>query len=134
MCAGVKPLHAPRTNTIDMRLMAWTAAGYYRVFRGVTDDLDSKTRENLIRDYLPKRAQGARLVPRFRKEPFIDGICVWDNGNYSKGGELIKCYMRSVRPRCGPLVLDLAARDAPSQSNSVRLRNGSGSQMCRQKG
>jgi hypothetical protein len=81
---------------MDMRLMAWTATGYDRVFRGIADDLDSKTHEKLMRDYLPKRAQGARLVQRFRNEPFIDGIRGWDNGNYSGGTELIKCYARSL--------------------------------------
>jgi hypothetical protein len=81
---------------MDMRLMAWTSTGYDRIFRGVADDLDSKTHEMHMRDYLPKRAQGARLVPRFSKEPFIDGVRGWDNGNYSKGRELLKCYVRSV--------------------------------------
>jgi hypothetical protein len=81
---------------MDMRLMAWTSTGYDRIFRGVADDLDSRTHEMHMRDYLPKRAQGARLVPRFSKEPFIDGVRGWDNNNYSKGGELLKCYVRSV--------------------------------------
>jgi hypothetical protein len=81
---------------MDMRLMAWTTPGYDRIFRGVADDLDSKTHEMHMRDYLPKRAQGARLVPRFSKEPFIDGVRGWDNGNYSKGRELLKCYVRSA--------------------------------------
>jgi hypothetical protein len=81
---------------MDMRLMAWTASGYDRIFRGVADDLDSKTHEMLMREYLPKRAQGARLVPRFSKEPFIDGVRGWDNNNYSNGKELLKCYVRGV--------------------------------------
>jgi hypothetical protein len=81
---------------MDMRLMAWTSSGYDRIFRGVADDLDSKTHEILMREYLPKRAQGARLVPRFSKEPFIDGVRGWDNNNYSKGSELLKCYVRSM--------------------------------------
>jgi hypothetical protein len=81
---------------MDMRLMAWTSTGYDRIFRGVADDLDSKTHEMHMRDYLPKRAQGARLVPRFSKEPFIDGVRGWDNNNYSKGSELLKCYVRSA--------------------------------------
>jgi hypothetical protein len=81
---------------MDMRLMAWTASGYDRIFRGVADDLDSKTHEKLMREYLPKRAQGARLVPRFSKEPFIDGVRGWDNNNYSNGKELLKCYVRGV--------------------------------------
>jgi hypothetical protein len=81
---------------MDMRLMAWTTPGYDRIFRGVADDLDAKTHEMHMRDYLPKRAQGARLVPRFSKEPFIDGVRGWDNGNYSKGRELLKSYVRSA--------------------------------------
>ncbi len=81
---------------MDMRLMAWTSPGYDRIFRGVADDLDTRTHEMHMRDYVPKRAQGARLVPRFTKEPFIDGVRGWDNGNYSKGKELLKCYVRSA--------------------------------------
>jgi hypothetical protein len=81
---------------MDMRLMAWTSIGYDRIFRGVADHLDSKTHETHMREYLPKRAQGARLVPRFLKEPFIDGVRGWDNGNYSRGSELLKCYVRSA--------------------------------------
>jgi hypothetical protein len=81
---------------LDTRLMAWTAAGYERVFRGVADDLEAKTHEAVMRDYVPKRARGAHLVPRFRREPFIDGVRGWDNENYSKGRELMKCYVRSV--------------------------------------
>jgi hypothetical protein len=81
---------------MDMRLMAWTSTGYDRIFRGVADDLDAKTHEILMREYLPKRAQGARLVPRFSKEPFVDGVRGWDNSNYSKGSKLLKCYVRSV--------------------------------------
>lgn len=81
---------------MDMRLMAWTAIGYERVFRGVANDLDSKTHEAVMRDYLPQRAEGSRLVQRFRREPFVDGIRGWDNGQYSKGGDLIKTYVRSV--------------------------------------
>ena len=76
--------------------MAWTAKGYDRLFRGIADDLDGKIDEKVIRDYLPKRAQGARLVPRFRQEPFVDGIRGLDNRNYSKGRNLVKFYVRSV--------------------------------------
>lgn len=87
---------------MDTRLMAWTAAGYDRVFRGLADSLDSKTHEKVLRNYLPKRAEGARLIPRFRKEPFIDGVRGWDNNNYSTGRELIKCYVRSVGRAVAP--------------------------------
>jgi hypothetical protein len=54
---------------MDMRLMAWTASGYERMFRGVADDFGSKTHEKLMRDYLPSRAQGVHLVQRFRMNP-----------------------------------------------------------------
>src|SRR5271156_579321 len=53
---------------MDMRLMAWTSTGYDRIFRGIADDLGSKTHEMHMRDYLPKRARGTRLVQRFSKE------------------------------------------------------------------
>lgn len=87
---------------MDMRLMAWTVSGYDRMFRGVADDFDSKTHETLMRDYLPKRAEGMGLVQRFRKEPFIDGVRGWDNSNYSQGKELIKCYVRSIGRMVAP--------------------------------
>jgi hypothetical protein len=81
---------------MDMRLMAWTAEGYDRLFRGIADDLNAKIDETVMRDCLPTRAQGARLVPRFRQEPFVDGIRGLDNRNYSKGRNLIKFYVRSA--------------------------------------
>ena len=87
---------------LDTRLMAFTPSGYERVFRGVADDLDARTHEAVMRDYLPMRAQGALLVPRFRREPFIEGVRGWDNSNYSKGGELIKCYVRSLGRAVAP--------------------------------
>ena len=80
----------------DLRLMAWTAKGYDCVFRGVADDLGAAIHETVIRDYLPERAKGARVVPRFSREPHIYGIRGLDNRNYSKGRNLIKFYVRSV--------------------------------------
>jgi hypothetical protein len=80
----------------DMRLMAWTSEGYDCVFRGVADDLGATVHESIIRDYLPERARGARIVPRFRREPYIFGIRGLDNRNYSKGRNLVKFYVRSI--------------------------------------
>jgi hypothetical protein len=81
---------------MDMRLMAWTAVGYDRIFRGVADDLGATVHETLLREYMPKRAGDALLTQRFRHEPKIDGIRGWDNRNYSKGFNLLKFYVRSV--------------------------------------
>jgi hypothetical protein len=81
---------------LDTRLMGFTTAGYERIFRGVADDLGAKTHEARLRDYVPERAPDAHLVPRFSREPFIDGVRGWDNGNYSKGAQLLKCYVRTV--------------------------------------
>jgi hypothetical protein len=81
---------------MDMRLMAWTFTGYDRIFRGVADDLGSRTHEKVMREYVPKRAQGLRLVSRFAKEPFIDGVRGWDSNNYGRGKELFKCYVRGM--------------------------------------
>jgi hypothetical protein len=81
---------------MDMRLMAWTAKGYERVFRGLPDVSDSPLNEKMMRDYLPKHAQSARLVQRFRNEPLVDGVRGYDNQNYSKGKNRVKFYVRCV--------------------------------------
>ncbi|HEX7157783.1 MAG TPA: hypothetical protein VF214_02120 [Edaphobacter sp.] len=81
---------------MDMRLMAWTASGYDRIFRGIADDLGATTHETYLREYLPKRANGALLTQRFRNEPRIDGIRGYDNRNYSEGANLLKFYVRSL--------------------------------------
>lgn len=81
---------------MDMRLMAWTAAGYERIFRGVADDLGDAVHETSLREYMPKKAGSALFTQRFRHEPLIDGIRGWDNQNYSKGFNLLKFYVRSA--------------------------------------
>jgi hypothetical protein len=81
---------------LDMRLMAWTKEGYDLLFRGAADDLDLEMNETTMREYVPKRANGACLVPRFRQEPLVDGIRGLDDRNYSRGKNLIKFYVRSV--------------------------------------
>jgi hypothetical protein len=81
---------------MDTRLMAWTAGGYDRLLRGVADELDSKLREDTMRDYVPTRARGAGLIQRFSREPLVDGIRGYDSRNYSEGRNLIKFYLRSM--------------------------------------
>lgn len=86
----------------DLRLMAWTTKGYESLFRGIADDLGAAIHETVIRDYLPERSKGVRLVPRFIREPHIYGIRGLDNRNYSKGRNLIKFYVRSVGRELAP--------------------------------
>jgi hypothetical protein len=87
---------------MDMRLMAWTIAGYEKVFRGVADTLGKRIDEMVMRDFLPERvakdvASGeVRLVQRFRNEPLVDGIRGFDNQNFSAGAHLVKFYVRSA--------------------------------------
>lgn len=80
----------------DLRLMAWTAIGYDQVFRGIADDLGAAIHETVLRDYLPKRAKGERMVLRFCREPLVNGIRGFDNRNYSKGRNFIKFCARSA--------------------------------------
>lgn len=87
---------------MDMRLMAWTPAGYDRIFRGVADELQSRLNEWTMREFVPKRAPEALLVQRFRNEPLVDGIRGYDNRNYSKGRNLLKFCIRSASRAIAP--------------------------------
>ena len=81
---------------IDLRLMAWTRAGYANVFEGVADRLGVDPREPVLRRYVPARAGDARIVPRYRVEPLIDGIRGWDNRAYSRGIGRLKYHARAI--------------------------------------
>jgi hypothetical protein len=88
---------------MDLRLMAWTRAGYATVFEGVADRLGVDPREPVMRRYLPQRAGDARIVPSFHIEPLIEGHRGWDNRPYSRGiGRLKYCarvIARMIMPR-----------------------------------
>ena len=62
----------------------------------LADDLGAAIHETVLRDYLPKRAKGERMVLRFRREPLVNGIRGFDNRNYSKGRNFIKFCARSA--------------------------------------
>ena len=77
---------------MDLRLIAWTRSGYATVFEGVADRLGVDPREPVMRHYVPQRAGEARIVPRYRIEPLIEGVRGWDNRHYSRGiGRLKYC-------------------------------------------
>jgi hypothetical protein len=87
---------------LDTRLMAWTRLGFEQVFRGLADEMNARAHERVMREYIAARADNVRLVPRFRREPFIEGVRGYDNNEFSRGGELIKSYLRSVSRAVAP--------------------------------
>lgn len=97
----------------DMRFFSFSVAGYRRLLRGryleTLDDIDlGSTRETIgicelmLRHWIEPRLDDPAIVPRFRVEPFIEGIRGFDNHSYSKGKNLTKYWLRTVSRAVAP--------------------------------
>jgi len=87
---------------MDLRFMAWSMTGYRKVMAGVADKLGVDPREPVMRGYIPEQADLIRLVPRFRREPLVDGIRGWDNRHYLRASGKIKFILRALARRIAP--------------------------------
>jgi hypothetical protein len=86
----------------DLRFMAWTRQGYAKVFENVADRLGADPREAIMREYIDDQRRVARVVPRYRHEPVVDGVRGWDNANYAKGRGRLKNVARSISRAVAP--------------------------------
>jgi hypothetical protein len=84
----------------DLRVMAWTVAGYERVLRGVSarlrSDLTRVPPEMAMSRHLHDSAGTFRIVHRFGLEPFVQGVRGYDGKNWTGGMFLAKHYARAV--------------------------------------
>lgn len=93
---------------MDLYLIAWTKDGYDAILRGVHHELQ----EDVIRtspevrmwDVIHKSFHKANIVPRFKLQPFVEGIVGFTNRNLAGGSNLMKFYLRSFARRYFPRV------------------------------
>jgi hypothetical protein len=96
------------TRWMDLRFHSFTKKGYDKVFRGIAsrirDDLNNgEPCELIMREILAERASGARIIPRFRRQPFVEGISGAFNYNYAhglknKGKNYLRVLSRQLTP------------------------------------
>ena len=90
----------------DMRFFSFTPAGYRRFFLGKYHDLreDAPPRpgqpwtnpEAVLRAAIAPHLGEPGVYPRFKVEPYVDGVRGWDNRSYVSGKNLAKFYVRSA--------------------------------------
>jgi len=93
---------------MDLRLFAFTKAGYDRLLRGVYTKLSrahlKAAPEKEMRNHIGDLVETGHITPRFRKEPLIDGVRGNDGRNYSKGKNLAKYVVRSAARKITPFL------------------------------
>lgn len=90
----------------DMRFFSFSPAGYRRFFLGRYHDLredippppgqHGNNPEAVLRGAMTPHLRTPGIFPRFKVEPFVDGVRGWDNRSYVSGKNLAKYYVRSA--------------------------------------
>lgn len=88
----------------DLRLMAWTKRGYESALRDTPGRIGSDPIEPAMYHHLMERDHGVRVVPRYRREPLVDGVRGWDNRHYSEGRARLKYLIRATARRVTPFI------------------------------
>ena len=96
----------------DMRFFSFSVAGYRRFFLGRYPEVrdafsfpepgSREVAEMMIRRWIGDQLPDPKIFPRFRVEPFIQGIRGWDNQPYSRGKGLAKFVVRKFGRRVAP--------------------------------
>lgn len=93
---------------MDVRFFSFTVSGYHRLLRGVyhelREDVTRTSPEVYLRRVIGKRLGQGGIVPRFRREPYVDGVRGWDNRNYTDGWNRMKYVLRGAARRLTPWV------------------------------
>ena len=104
-------------HRFDMRFFSFTLAGYRRIFNGryhemreerITPEgsqfvaLPEVQMREFINPYLA--AHDPAVIPRFRVEPWVDGVRAWDNVAYNKGKGILKYAIRAGTRKFAPKV------------------------------
>ena len=104
-------------HRFDMRFFSFTPEGYRRIFLG----LYHKMRESELTPDGPRfvalpevqmrewvdpylAANDPAVIPRFRVEPWVDGVRAWDNVAYDKGKGMLKYAIRAGTRKLAPKV------------------------------
>lgn len=95
-------LRGGKSPWFDMRVMAWTKAGFERSLSGFYSEI----REDLNRGRPGEETAFNRIIPRIgstrarltlAREPLIDGVRAFDNKNWSRGRQRIVYYIRQAQ-------------------------------------
>ncbi len=96
----------------DMRFFSFSMAGYRSLFLGRYPEVRDafsfpepgvrEVAEFMIRRWVGDLLPNPRIYPRFRVEPFIEGVRGWDNQPYSRGRGLAKFWVRTVSRKVAP--------------------------------
>ena len=104
-------------HRFDMRFFSFTLAGYRRIFNGLYKEmcevrntpegprfvaLPEVQMRQFINPYLA--AHDPAVFPRFRVEPWVDGVRAWDNVAYHKGKGILKYAIRAGTRKFVPKV------------------------------
>lgn len=102
-------------HRFDMRFFSFTLRGYRRIFSGLYRDMREtvmtpdgpmylKLPEIQMREWVdPYLARlDPAVIPRFRVEPWVDGVRAWDNVAYNRGKGVVKYMIRAGSRRIAP--------------------------------
>jgi hypothetical protein len=74
---------------VDMRIFSCTKEGFRKVFYGIgerlREDVDKYAAEHYLREILEEKSTEARIIPRFRTHPFVEGFAGAFNTNFAHG-------------------------------------------------
>jgi hypothetical protein len=93
---------------MDLRFFAFTKDGYRRHLLGfypkLREDLDQGAPETILRKEFAERISDPMIVPRFRSQPWVDGVQGAYNINYARGYKAnakhaLRAMMRRVAPK-----------------------------------
>jgi hypothetical protein len=91
-----------RYKLCELYMLAWNKKGYETAIRGVYPKLRNDTQgyhvieETLFRTWIEGLRREARIVPRFRHVPLIEGTRGWNNSPYSDSPWDAKILIRRI--------------------------------------
>lgn len=90
----------------DLRFLGWSKRGFARILDQVAETLGEDPREPVIYHHIKAKMADPQvtIVPRYRREPLIEGVRGWDNRHYSRGVALLKYYLRATVRRFAPFI------------------------------
>lgn len=89
---------------VDTRLFAYTRAGYDRFIYRKKEFVGWTIEKSLFEMLRNRPEMGSDIVPRFRKQPLIAGVCGGSGANYSDNSKQIKQIIRGVARRAAPFI------------------------------
>lgn len=93
---------------MDLRLFSFTRPTYERLFRGKYLDLSEAegqpAAEATMYRAVHAHLKEGQIVPRFAREPLVDGVRAYDGRSYDRGKNRVKRLMRGAARRILPKI------------------------------